>query len=191
MKVGGGAAFILHPSAFILCREVVDGCAALGVRLSPKLHQRPRPVAGGADGPEGIVPAVEEVRHAGEPADFREDVLEILALGEAGMFAEEDDLLVARPPDARRIRPGEMEGLDEGVVLQEADEDARKHPGDGDIGQLLLAPRLVGERSALARACGVVLRFERGVGSRLGVAAGAEVGVEAGDFALEVGEEFG
>ena len=128
------------------------GCAALRVRLSPKLHQRPRGVAGGADGPEGIVPAVEEVRHAGQFGDFREDVLEILALGEAGVFAEEDDLLVARPSEARRIRPGEMERLDEGVVLQEADEDAGEHPGDGDIRQLFLAPRLVGERGALARA---------------------------------------
>jgi hypothetical protein len=57
-----------------------------------------------------------------------------------------------RPPDAGRIRPGEMERLDEGVVLQEADENAGEHPGDGNIGELLLAPRLVGERRAAARA---------------------------------------
>ena len=169
----------------------MDGCAGGGVRFAPELDKGAGGVAGGADGPEGIVPAVEEVRHAGQPGRFREDVLEILALGEAGVFAEEDDLLVARPPDARRIRPGEMERLDEGVVLQEADEDAGEHPGDGDIGELLLAPRLVGKRGALAGAGGVVGGFERGVGRGLGVAAGAEVGVEAGDFALEVGEEFG
>ena len=137
------------------------------------------------------MPAVEEVGQAGQPADFREDVMEILAFGEAGEFAEEDDLLVARPRQPRRIRPGEMERLDEAIVLQETDEDAGEHPGDGDIGQLFLAPRLVGERGALARAGGVVGGFERGIGGRLGVAAGAEVGVETGDFALEVGEEFG
>ncbi|MEI8108775.1 MAG: hypothetical protein WCI46_13260 [Verrucomicrobiota bacterium] len=48
---------------------------------------------------------------------FREGVPEILALGEAGVFAEEDDLLVARPPDSRRIRPSKIERLDEGVVI--------------------------------------------------------------------------
>ena len=135
------------------------------------------------------MPAVEEVRHAGELRRLREGVLEILALGPTGEFAEEDDLLVARPSDPRRIRPGEMERLDEGVVLQEADEDAGEHPGDSDIGEFLLAPGFVGERGALAGARGVVGGLQRGVGGGLGIAAGAEVGVEAGDFALEVGEE--
>ena len=137
------------------------------------------------------MPAVEEVGHAGELRRLREDVLQILALGATGEFAEEDDLLVARPREPRRIRPGKMKRLDEAIVLQKADEHTREHPGDGDIGQLLLTPRLVGKRGAgvgfLAR--GVVGGFERGIDERLVIAARAEIRVEFVDFLLEAGEE--
>ena len=77
----------------------MKGSPALCVRFSPKLYQRARPVAGGAEGPEGIVAAVEEIGHAGELADEGEGVFEIFAIGEAGMIAEEDDLLVAGAGD--------------------------------------------------------------------------------------------
>ena len=83
-----------------------------------------------------------------------------------------------------------MEGFDEGVILEEADEDGGEDPSDGDIDEFLFAPGFVGEGGALASAGGIVLGEERGIGGGFGVAAGAEVGVEAGDFLLEVGEEF-
>lgn len=41
----------------------------------------------------------------------------------------------------------------------------------------------------LPRVGGVALGFERRIGGRLGIAAGAEVGLERGDFAQEVMEE--
>ncbi len=81
-------------AAFPGVGEVVDGAAGAGVGLSPELDEGAGWVAGGAEGPEGIVPAAEEVGHAREPADFREDVLQKLALGEARMIAEVDDLLI-------------------------------------------------------------------------------------------------
>lgn len=51
------------------------------------------------------------------------------------MGAEVVLVLVARAPDPGGIRPGEVEGLDEPVVLQKADEDAAEHPRDGNLRQ--------------------------------------------------------
>ena len=136
------------------------------------------------------MPAVEEVGHAGELRRLREDVLQILALGATGEFAEEDDLLVARPREPRRIRPCKMKRLDEAIVLQKADEDAGEHPGNGDIGQLLLAPRLVGERGATAGPGFIVTGLERCIDGGLGIAAGAEIVFQPRDFALQILEEL-
>jgi hypothetical protein len=60
-------------------------------------------------------------------------------------------------------------------VFEEPDEHARQHPRDGDVGELLLAPSVEGLRRALALPGRRILRLERGVDLRVGVAAPAEV----------------
>jgi hypothetical protein len=191
-----GFCFLLSAFCFSI-GEVVDQRAGGGIGLLPELEQLAAGIAGGRGEPQRVVLFVKELAHPGQLADLLEDLDQVAAVGIVlRQAAEEHLVLVARPLQAR-ARPGELGCLHQLVVLQEADEHAAQHPGHRHLGQLLLAPRVVSEGAALFRLGVRVLRFERRVHRRLGIAAFPQVvlqpldhgGAGAG-LALEVGEEF-
>ena len=171
--------------------------AGFGIGLLPELEEFAAGIAGGRGEPERVVFLVEELAHPGQAAGFLEDLDQVASVGVVlRQAAEEHLVLIARPLQARP-GAGELGCLDQLVVLQEADEDTAQHPGHRDLRQLLLAPRLVGERGALLLPRRLVLRLERRVHRRVGIAARPQVILQPLDhrgagtgLALEVGEEF-
>lgn len=163
--------------------------ARVRVGLAPEIEQAGKGVAGGAGQPERIVPAVEELPHARKLAHGVEDVQEVVALAAGGVLLKEQLLLVAGAVHARGVRPGEERRVEKLIVFEEPDEHARQHPRDGDLRDLLVTPGVEGFRRALALPRRRILRLERGVDLRLGVASSAQVFLQQRDALLEGGEE--
>lgn len=140
---------------------------------------------------------VEEFLHPRQLADFLEYPDEIAAVGVVRRLAAEEQLVLVACPLQPRAGAGELGRLDEFVVLQEAHKHTTQHPGHRDLGQLIIPPRLVGERGAALLLGLIVACLERRVDLRVGIAAPPQVvlqpldhGGAGGLLAFEVGEKF-
>ena len=121
--------------------------AGFRVGLAPEIEQVFRRIARGRDLPERIVFPVEKLLHRRQRADVVEDFLEVFALRQRGVLAEEHLVLVFCPLQPA-ARPGEIRGLDQLVVFEKPNENASQHPRDGNLRELLIAPRGISQRGA-------------------------------------------
>ncbi len=174
----------------------MDRGAGLGIALPPKLEEGGDGIreggirAGGAgDFPEGIALFLQQAGHGGELHGGGKHVPEIVQIRGLGMLIKKEDALIPGPPQSVRIRPGEVEGFHEVIVLQKAHKDGGQHPADGNLGEFLLPPGLVGEGGALAGLRLGVSFLQRAIGSGEAVALGPEGILETGDLGLEVFEQ--
>ena len=124
--------------------EIMDDAPGVGIGLAPEFEQGLGGIGGRPHAPEGIVPAIEEILHARQLPDRLEDVFEVVAFARRGMLAEKEAVLILRPLMSRRVAPGEERHVNEFVVFEEAHEHPGQNPRDGNLGQFLIAPGIVG-----------------------------------------------
>ena len=125
----------------------------------------------------------------GQLRRLAEDGQEVLAVGLGRVAGDVEGVVVARERQPV-ARTGEARRVDEAVVLEEADEHAGEDPGDGRLGEVVLAPDLVGLGGA-ARAARARSYSSRTGASTSGfvAAALAQVALEVLQQPLQVGEQ--
>ena len=160
--------------------EVVVERAGGGVGALPEAEQVLRAVGGGAEQVEGVVRIV-------EPPEGRqfaygcEDVEQVFAVAVGRVRADVEGVLVPRGGQTV-TGAGEKRGVEEGVVFEEADEDAGKNPRDADLGEQVFAP--FEERRG-----GAFVGERRGVlGTKIGVD-GRSVGGTRTEISFELRKE--
>ena len=168
--------------------EVVDEVAGGGVDLLPEGEQRRGAVGGQPVGEQGVLAGVVEGGEGRGLGEVLEDGDQVVAVGEGGVLLEPPGAVVTGALQGG-ARSGEAGLGDQAVVFQEAGEDAGEDPGDGGLGDLGLAPDLVGLGGAVSGLGLVVGGLEDAVEIGDVVAALAQVVLELGDQPGEVGEE--
>ena len=170
--------------------EIMHQRAGLGIGLAPEIEQVFRRIARRSDLPERIVFPVEEFLHRRQRANVREDFLEVFALSQRWVLAEEHLVLVLRPLQPA-ARPGEIRRLDQLIVFQKPNEDASQHPRHGDLGQLLIAPRGISQSGATFLLRRIVLCsqwLDRPLACL--IASGPQIILQPLNELLEIREEF-
>ena len=167
--------------------EIMDQRPGVRVYPLPETQEPGGPVAGGPQGPEGVVLGVEQLGGGRVGTHLVEAVEQVVAvrMGAPVRVAEVQFVLI-QGALAPLAGAGQQRCLDEGVVLQEAHKDAAQDPGDRGLGEEGLAPDLVGVAGAPGLLRGPILVPQARVDLRHGPHPIAQVVLQLLEQALEV-----
>jgi len=166
--------------------EVMVGRSRVRIHALPEPQKLGRPVSREPNQPQRVVLLIEELGRRGKSLDGAKDVEEVLAVGLSKVRLEVERVLiesVLAPLAAAR----DSRNFDELVVLEKSHEDRPQDPGDGDLGEQLVAPRFERLSSSSGGLRAPELLSQVGVDRLLSRGSLAKVFFERAEKLLEVG----